>query len=339
MSSAQAAAWSAGRRPTPEEVAPDVWAVAVPIPEGTIPHTLSYVLLSPDGGVHVIDPGWDHPDVIHALTDALSGLDRRLEDVRTVIATHFHPDHLGAAGRLREISGAEVMLSATEREVLAQETAPARLDLDAYASVLDAWEVPGERREELSASFGRPSLVDDLEPSRMLGDGDTVVLAGHVLGVVQTPGHTSGHICLIDDGRRVLYSGDHVLPGIYSGIGIGTLPGSDPLGDYLDSLDRLAPFDEFTVLPGHEFRFSGLGERRRQIAEHHLTRTREVAALVDELGDASVWDYARRVTWTSGWNGLTGFWLHSALRQTELHRDFVRSGRSGRRLTGDATDD
>lgn len=329
-SPSQRAAWVAGRLPVPEEVAAGVWAIGTPIPAGTLSHTLTYLLLSDDGGVHVVDPGWDGEDGIRLLTSALEEVGRSIADVRTVIATHFHPDHLGNAGRLRELTGARIVLSATERQVLAQETSTAHRDRAEYTRRLDEWGVPEHRRTELEESFDRPSLVDDLVPDVLVADGDVVELPGHRLEIVATPGHTDGHVCLVDAARGIVYTGDHVLPGIYSGIGIGTLPGSDALGDYLDSLDRLAPFDGLQALPGHEYRFDGLGARRAAIAAHHLRRTAEVAALIPELEEAPVWEYARRLSWTAGWHGLDGFWLHSALRQTALHLEFVRSGDYGR---------
>ncbi|MFD4422902.1 MBL fold metallo-hydrolase [Agromyces sp. NPDC058484] len=327
-SPAQADAWSAGRNPAPEQIADGVWAIASPIPEGTLPHTLTYVLRGRDGSVHLVDPGWDSDENLATLTASLERLGCRLGDVSTVIATHFHPDHLGLAGRLRELSGASVLFSGVERRVLAQDTSALARDRRRYAGVLDEWGVPAVRRSELIDSFDRPSLVDDLEPDRALADGETIDLPGHTLRVIATPGHTDGHICLADDERRLLYSGDHVLPTIYSGIGIGSLPESDALGDYFDSIAKLEPVDEYETLPGHEYRFEGLAARRAEIAAHHRRRVREVAALADELGDESTWEYARRLTWTSGWDGLTGFWLHSALRQTQMHLRLVRSGRA-----------
>lgn len=327
-SAEQERAWSTRDLPAPERVAEGIWAIAAPIPEGAIPHTLTYVLESQGGGIHLIDPGWDSRENLTTLTSSLRSLGHSLEDVETVIATHHHPDHLGIADRLRGISGATVLFSAVEREVLAQQTAPGVRDQVRYASVLEGWGVPRDRRAELAAAFDRPSLIDDMVVDRALADGDLIQLVGHTLRVIATPGHTDGHICLVDAARGLLYSGDHILPGIYSGIGIGTLPGSEPLGDYLASVDKLAPLDELEILPGHEFRFTGLGARRGQIVAHHLRRTREVASLADAFGNAPVWDYAQHLTWTAGWDGLSGFWLHSALRQTEMHLDLVRSGQA-----------
>lgn len=331
VSTAQRDAWDARAQPPVEQIAPDVWAIPVPIPAGTIPHTLCYALIG-DGEVCLIDPGWEAPETLDALAAGLAVIGCAVTDVTTVIATHFHPDHLGAADALRQASGARVLYSRIEKDVLRQETSPAASDLDAYRTQLRGWGVPRERWDELLSSFDRPSLLAAADPDLALADGDALALAGHTLRVVATPGHTDGHICLVDDARRVLYTGDHVLPRIYPGIGIGVLPGADPLGDYFDSLDRLAPYDEFTVLPGHEFAFGGLGTRRAELLRHHLRRTTELAALIAEDEGCTIWEYARRLTWTAGWDGMTGFWLHSALRQTALHRDYAVSARSRDRL-------
>lgn len=331
LSKAQIAAWDRDVAPDPELVATDVWAIPVPIPAGTIPHTLCYALLD-DTAVHLIDPGWGDEAAIAALHDGLAVAGRELSDVRTVIATHFHPDHLGAATALCRLTGARIVFSAIEHEILQNETSADAVDVDSYRLTLQEWGVPAEFWDDLIASFDRPSLVPPTAPDSAVGDGAVLRLGAHRLRVVATPGHTGGHICLVDEDRRLLYSGDHVLPRIYSGIGIGVLPGSDPLGDYFDSLDLLAAFDDFTVLPGHEYSFRGLRGRRSQLAEHHLRRTAEVATLVDELADAPVWEYARRLTWTAGWSGMHGFWLHSALRQTALHRAYARTAPARARL-------
>jgi len=330
LSDAQRSAWQQSRLAPREEVSPDVWALALPIAGGAMPYTLCYALLEP-AGVHIIDPGWDSDENIEVLAAELAGLRRSLSDVRTVIATHSHPDHLGLAPRLRELSGAVVIVSARERDVLRQESGlgeEGRRDHDAR---LSEWGVPIERRAELEAFFRMPFALHGFEPDRAVEDGEIIGLPGHRLEAVLTPGHTSGHLCLVDHERKLLYSGDHVLPRIASGVGLGALPDTDPLDDYLSALERVGLWDEMQVLPGHEYRFRGLADRSRALAEHHLRRTREVAALVPELGDAPIWEYARRLTWTGGWSGISGFFLDSALRQTALHREFIRSGRAARR--------
>lgn len=335
-STAQRDAWDARRLPEPECVADGLWAFAVPIPSSGLPYTLAYAFTGSDG-IHVVDPGWDAPESVTSLESALAALGAGLADVATIVVTHHHPDHLGAASRLRKLTGARLVLSAPEADVVAQ--AGDRDDPARYEETLEAWVVPASRHDELRTSFDHPSLVPAVDADVLVADGDRIELgdAGS-LDVLLTPGHTSGHMCLVDRARGVVLSGDHVLPRIYAGIGIGTLPGTDPLGDYLDSLDRIAGIGDLEVLPGHEFRFTGLADRCQEIAAHHLRRTAEVAALRPELGDAPVWEYARRLTWTAGWDGLDGFHLHSALRQTDMHLELVRSGRAAAFLSRVSSD-
>lgn len=333
LSDAQRQAWQERRLAPREEVAPGVWALAMPIAGGAMPYTLCYALVDTAGGVHLIDPGWDGDDNVARLAAELSALGRSLSDVRTLIATHFHPDHFGIIPRLRAISGAEVILSARERAVLRQESEKEDGAREAYEYRLTQWGVPAERRTELEAYFRMPFLLSDFEPDRTVVDGEIIDLPGHRLEAVLTPGHTSGHLCMVDHDRGLFYSGDHVLPRIASGVGLGALPGTDPLDEYLSALERVGAWDTLQVLPGHEYRFRGLAERSRTLAEHHLRRSGDVASLVPELGDAPIWEYARQLTWTGGWGAIRGFFLDSALRQTALHRDFIRSGRYAARRT------
>lgn len=331
---AERRAWEAGDLPDAADLGGGLWVIPVEIPEGTLPGTLAYAVIG-DDGVHLIDPGWDLAGNLGRLERALERAGRALSDIATVIVTHHHPDHLGIAAHLRELTGARIVLSATERRVLAAVVDATATDPAAYRATLARWGVPPGRHDELVASFARPSLTGDVNPDLLVRDGDVLEVAGRRLEVIETPGHTGGHICLVDRRARLLFTGDHVLPRIYSGVGIGALDGTEPLGELLDSLARLSEFDDFTVMPGHEFRFTGLAPRRAQIASHHLRRTAEVAALVPALDRQPVWEYARRLTWTAGWDGLTGFWLHSALRQTEMHLELVRSGRAEEWLSRD----
>lgn len=305
-----------------------VHAVEVPVPSGDPAYTLCYVLAG-DDGAHLIDPGWDTEGNRTVIAAALAELGVVIGDVRTVLVTHHHPDHIGLAAWVRRRSGAEVVLGRIEQRVLAAETAADRHDPERYRGELGGWGVPPEQLESLvDAVATRPRHLPDLRADRLLDDGDRVAVGGHRLRVVATPGHTDGHLCLIDDERRLLYTGDHILPGVNPGVGLGSLGERNPLVDYLESLERLAPYDALAVLPGHETPFSGLGDRRRELARHQLRRTREVDDLQGSLGDAPVWEYAARLTWTAGWAALRGWVLHSALRQTALHLQLVRSGRA-----------
>lgn len=72
------------------------------------------------GQLHVIDPGWDMPDNLTRWEQFFEGLGRSFDDVVTVAATHFHPEHLGLATEFRSRSGAPLIMYERDAEVLAQ---------------------------------------------------------------------------------------------------------------------------------------------------------------------------------------------------------------------------
>src|SRR5699024_9686219 len=97
---------------------------------------------------------------------------------------------------------------------------------------------------------------------------------------------------------EVVFTADHVLPGINSGLGLGGVSPTNPIADYIRALERISQFDPFVVAPGHEYRFRGLADRAAVLREHHLKRAREVEAGMQS--SPTVWELARRVTWSDG---------------------------------------
>ena len=96
-------------------------------------------------------------------------------------------------------------------------------------------------------------------PDRHVADGERVDVPGWDIDAVWTPGHTPGHLCFHVPAERMLLSGDHVLPSITPHISISRRDrGGDPLGDFLDSLGKVAALDATEVLPAHRHRFADL---------------------------------------------------------------------------------
>ncbi len=81
------------------------------------------------------------------------------------------------------------------------------------------------------------------DPDVLLGHGDPVPLAGRQRRAVWTPGHTPGHLCLHDEAKDLLLTGDHVLPRISPNIGLQPHMAEPPLAAYLRSLEFVAAYD------------------------------------------------------------------------------------------------
>ena len=114
----QHAAWQAREVPGVEQLADGLWSIPVPMP-GPLRWVTVYAFAGPQGLV-LVDAGWDGEQAWTSLTDGLAVLGATPTDVRGVLVTHLHLDHLGLAARLREESGAWVALHAADREVLAR---------------------------------------------------------------------------------------------------------------------------------------------------------------------------------------------------------------------------
>ena len=324
-SPAQEQVLASGGLPPLEQVRDDVWALAQPMPGGHLAYSYAYLLRASDGAAHVIDPGWDSDENLDRLTGALRTVAPG-GTLATITGTHLHPDHVGLAARLRAASGASIAMHDVERSTLESHDGREANPEDSW-SRLEGWGVPEERRRELTLHLDRSPADLTLAVDHGLTDGDVLPIPGFTLTVMATPGHTAGHICLRDDDRGLLLTGDHVLPNVVAGLGLGGATTSNALADYLVSIDRVSRFPDHEALPGHGYRFRGLPERAAACAEHHLSRTREVAAVLAraDVRPPTVWEIAGQLTWTAGWDGLHGHHLLSALAQTEMHRDYVRT--------------
>jgi glyoxylase-like metal-dependent hydrolase (beta-lactamase superfamily II) len=321
----QQAAWQARTLPPVEKLPGGLVSVPVPIPNNPLRYTLSY-LIPGDDGLVVVDPGWESDTGWQALTAGLAIAGATAADVTGVVLTHVHPDHHGLTARLRDASGAWVAMHPAEHATMLRdrETAP--------SVALTGWmrdlHVPQEEIEGLIGKFGAAvdlHFAPLADADVMLDDGDLVPLAGRRLRAVWTPGHTPGHLCLLEPDAQVLLTGDHVLPRISPNIGL-QLTGDDPLGLYLESLAKVATYDECEALPGHEYRFRGIAARAAELDAHHRERCREILATVERLGAATIWQVASQLTWSRPWDEI-GPMLVGAVAETAAHIELlIRAG-------------
>ena len=316
-------AWRQVRLPEPEELFPGTWVVPFPTETDFVPYTLSYLFSDDRGNLHIIDPGWDNSDNRRRLADFLDSVGAGLADVASTLVSHFHPDHFGMAAYLRESSGAEIVLSEREQAAI---DGPQKLE-----DPLDEWGVPADRRPELEHLQRVEHPIDPVRADRLVHEGDVVGGPGKELRVLETAGHTEGHISFVSDQDLLVFTGDHLLPRIHPGLGLGPGRGSDSntLSQYFDGLRRVAQFDEHLVCPGHEYTFWGAARRCLSTAAHHSRRSDEVRSVLEIMPEAPTWEVARRVTWAAGWDALHTYRLRSALRQIAMHIAHLRVAESG----------
>ena len=97
--------------------------------------------------------------------------------------------------------------------------------------------------------------------------------------LVDAPGHADGQLCLLKDG--ILVAADHVLQRISPTVGLWPASRADPLGDYLEALERTVELDPYVALPGHGDVIEDPAGRARELQEHHRVRLEETTAALD----------------------------------------------------------
>lgn len=265
---------------TVHEVAPGLFWLRM-----ALPFALDHInlwLVEDEAGWTVIDCGIASEET-RASWEGIFRIALRGLPITRVIATHYHPDHVGLADWLCNRWEAPLWMTAGEY-LFARTIAAALPGLD-DASMLEHYQQQGLTDAALLAQLRkRGNHYSSLVPSvpaayRRMHDGQTFRIGRHTWQVITGQGHTPEHAALYCSELGVLISGDMVLPRISTNVSVLAIePESNPVQQYLDSLDRfrLLPADTL-VLPSHGKPFRGLHIRIAQLVAHHRDRLAEVA--------------------------------------------------------------
>ena len=206
--------------------------VLVPVRTPTLPpatHTNCYII--GDEELIVIDPASGYPEEQAILDSVLESMTAEGRKVREVWLTHRHSDHVGGAHHVSERWGAPIAAHAITAD-----------ELDGLVRV-----------------------------DRHLEDGETFVVPGNpdwIFRVIHTPGHARGHVCVFEESRRTLITGDLMA-------GFGTIvidPPEGHMATYLESLERMAALEPTALFFAHGPASATASEKLRGYIDHRLER-------------------------------------------------------------------
>lgn len=275
--------------------------------------------------VTLIDTGLHTPESREAFLHGLRGLGLTVRDLRRVLLTHAHIDHVGQAGWIAEESGAELFLHPDEA---GKAETPAWW-LAGRDRVLMESGVPAETMEKMERYWqqGRMACLP-LGPWTPLADGQEFAFEGGSLRAVHLPGHALGHAGFYEAASRTLLGADHLLDKVTPNPIMEPVPPGhrdavphDPvraltLGQFLRALEQASALDVARVLPGHG---PVIEDHRAVAAAYAAKHERRLDSLLGRLGEGrGAWDLTQEV-----YPRVGGFDLFLALSEVLAHLDLL----------------
>ena len=259
-------------KPPIQEIAENFYMITLPMPF-RLKHVNIFALVH-DGRVALFDTGLNLPKTFSALEASLNAIKQSIKDIDRIFLTHFHADHCGIAGRIKEISKGVIYMPEIEYQSM-QNYNNGNLWEDRMRVFCIKHGLMEKTADTISRFFTQfKTTTAPFEVDVFLEPQQTIIIGNREFEVIPTPGHTRGHVCFFCREEGILLSGDHVLPYITPNLSPDLFAMYfRPLHSFLDSLTKIHDLPVIGIYPAHGPPFSDLKERVEEIKEHHRQRT------------------------------------------------------------------
>ena len=235
----------------------------------------------------LIDTGINQESCLKPILAAYEELGISQEDT-DVFLTHMHSDHSGLIGRLKNENN-RVIIEEHEAELVKGMVDEAYWDL-LYEKYKEEG-LPMDHQEYRDSHPDGENYCEELPEISCIKEGDMLEYGGYRFKCILTPGHSPYHTCLYDEETKTMISGDVVLDDVIPILFIEP-DFDDPLGAYLDSLDKLEKIDIQHFIPGHGDINYDVNARIEEIREHYEEKFKWINKQLAEHGCMNSWELA-----------------------------------------------
>ncbi len=211
------------------------------------------------------------------VADGLAELGRDIKDIKWILLTHGHIDHMGGTVALWEMTGrkAQVVIHENDVDYLRRRRAHVENYLNLRANY-----IADPEAETRQTAMMEQAISGEMSPHIIVTGGEVLDLGGVKVRVVHTPGHTGGSVAYVVDGQNDVFVGDAVqIHGAANGF-----PGYEDPDAYRDSLRKIRDLEPERMFLGHPFRSAeGIAysvELDRQNSAHAINEAIAVEARV-----------------------------------------------------------
>ncbi|MDY6968839.1 MAG: MBL fold metallo-hydrolase [Spirochaetota bacterium] len=281
-----------------DEILPNIFKIQVPLPDNPLKALNSYVIKDNERNL-IVDTGMNREECLNVLQSSLKKLNVDLRKTDFFI-THQHADHMGLVSTLATDSST-IYFNQPDLDLINS--------VDYLENLFNFVSMSGFPKNKIQDIFEQhPGYVYnpiDTSSFTILKEGDIVTVGDYIFQCVETPGHTNGHMCLYENNKKILISGDHILNDITPNIILRSYE-MNPLDEYLSSLDKIYELDIEMVLPAHKDIFTDCKSRIDQIKHHHQIRCDEIISILKQRS-ADAFSVASLMTWELSYDSWEQF--------------------------------
>lgn len=305
-----------------DQILTDIYRIEVPIPRSPLKALNAYLIKGKERSL-LVDTGLNRKECLEVMRKGLQELNVDL-DKTDLFITHLHADHLGLS---EELYTGKNKVYYSQKEAALVTAISERVE-ERFQELYQYYIANGFPKDELDRAVrnhpGFRYSPENPPPFDLLKEGDTLEVGNYAFRCLETPGHSPCHMCLYEEGKKILFSGDHILFNITPNI-TRWPEFEDSLHNYLASLDRTYNLDVDLVLPGHRSIMKDHRQRIRELQEHHKQRLQEALHAVTQ-GAMTAWEVAPKISWdliAASWESFPAVQKWFAIGETIAHLKYL----------------